>query len=69
MTKPHVTSQPLQDSANRAAILVLASHNPLFIDRYCNRVLRLEHGRIAEDARKDSAPEVPVAVQEMEVRP
>jgi lipopolysaccharide transport system ATP-binding protein len=33
----------------RSGILVLASHSEALIQRECNRLIRLEHGRIAED--------------------
>ena len=33
---------------DRARILVLASHGPNMIRRYCNKTIRLEHGKIVE---------------------
>jgi lipopolysaccharide transport system ATP-binding protein len=48
-------SQRLPELANLVAVLVVGSHNPALIDRVCNRARRLEHGRIPEDVRKDSA--------------
>jgi len=32
----------------KSGILVLASHSPDLISKECNRVIRLEHGRIVE---------------------
>ena len=29
--------------------LILVSHNPADIDKYCNRVVRIDHGQIVED--------------------
>ena len=46
----------LEDLVNKAAILVIASHNDAMIERICNRRIRLEHGKIIEDevmARRD----------------
>ena len=54
-------SQRLQEMANRSAILVLASHDPLLIDRVCNRVLHLEQGRVIEDVRKEPAQSEPAS--------
>lgn len=34
---------------DRAHILVLATHNPMLLERICNRVLVIHHGRIAYD--------------------
>jgi lipopolysaccharide transport system ATP-binding protein len=59
-------SQRLLDLANRAAILIVASHDPLLVDRVCNRVLRLERGRIVEDVRKQSADGGEEPAQSME---
>jgi len=44
-------SKRLQDMTDRAAILVLASHDQNLVDRVCNRLVRLDHGRIIEDTR------------------
>jgi lipopolysaccharide transport system ATP-binding protein len=48
-------SQRLSRLVEQSAILVLASHSPELINRVCNRVIRLEHGRIAEDAPRARA--------------
>jgi len=61
-------SKRLQDMANRAAILVVASHDSQLVDRVCNRVLRLDHGRIVEDIRK-STNDAQGCQQAMEVAP
>jgi lipopolysaccharide transport system ATP-binding protein len=45
----------LNDLVERSSILVLASHSPELIKRVCNRIIRLEHGKIAEDLRLDPA--------------
>jgi lipopolysaccharide transport system ATP-binding protein len=39
----------INDLMGSAKIVVLASHDPSTISRYCNRLIRLDHGRIAED--------------------
>ncbi len=57
-------SQRLEDLANRAAILVLATHDATLVDRICNRVLRLEHGRIVEDVRKEPMQDVQAAKED-----
>jgi ABC-type polysaccharide/polyol phosphate transport system ATPase subunit len=44
----------------------VASHDPLLIDRVCNRVLRLEHGIIAEDIVKRKAAGVQDPTQALE---
>jgi lipopolysaccharide transport system ATP-binding protein len=61
-------SKRLQDMANRASILIVASHDSQLVDRVCNRVLRLDHGRIVEDIRK-STNEAQGCQQPMEVAP
>ncbi len=33
----------------RTSIVLLSSHSPQLIDRYCNRRLRMEHGRIVDN--------------------
>lgn len=40
----------LQEMIESSAIVVLASHDVNLIRRYCSRMLKLEHGRIVEDA-------------------
>jgi lipopolysaccharide transport system ATP-binding protein len=42
-------SQRLEEVIAKARILVLASHQPELIERVCNRVITLEHGRIVSD--------------------
>lgn len=39
----------LETLVNKAAILVVASHDPGLIQRVCNRQIRLEHGKIVSD--------------------
>lgn len=39
-----------------SAIVVLASHDVNLIRRFCSRMLKLEHGRIVEDAAVAAAP-------------
>jgi lipopolysaccharide transport system ATP-binding protein len=39
-----LAQQRLEAMAERAGILVLASHDPEMLRRYCNKVLRLDHG-------------------------
>ena len=39
----------LDDLVGKAAILVVATHDPALIDRVCNRKIGLEHGRIISD--------------------
>lgn len=39
----------LRDIVSRASIIVLASHNPEIINASCNRIIRLEHGRVVGD--------------------
>ena len=39
----------LRRMIGEAKILVLASHDPSLLARNCNRIIRLEHGRIVED--------------------
>jgi lipopolysaccharide transport system ATP-binding protein len=38
----------MQDVVSKSGILVLASHSPELIARECNKVIYLEHGRVAE---------------------
>lgn len=38
--------QRMKDVVSSAGILVLASHSPKLIEKECNRVIHLEHGRI-----------------------
>jgi len=40
--------QRMKDVVSGAGILVLASHSPDLIEKECNRVIHLEHGRIVE---------------------
>lgn len=42
-------SNKLQEAVDSASILVLASHSEDLIRKVCNRVIRLEHGRIVSD--------------------
>ncbi|GAA4340633.1 ABC transporter ATP-binding protein [Pigmentiphaga soli] len=42
-------SRRLEEVIAKARILVLASHQPELIERVCNRVIRLEHGRVVSD--------------------
>lgn len=39
-------TQRLEALVNRTPILVVASHDPKLINRICNRVFRLEHGKV-----------------------
>lgn len=48
-------SRRLDRLAEQAAVLVVASHDPSLVSRICNRVIRLEHGRIVEDYRREPA--------------
>ena len=51
-------SQRLHDLINKTAILIIASHDMAMLKRTCNRIIRLEHGRIVEDTRiEQPAPE------------
>ncbi len=43
--------QRMKDMVSRSGILVLASHSPDLIERECNRVIRIEGGRIVDDRR------------------
>jgi lipopolysaccharide transport system ATP-binding protein len=38
----------MKDVVSKSGILVLASHSPELIARECNKVVRLEHGRLVE---------------------
>ena len=38
----------LEGLAERAGILVLASHDTATLTRYCNKVVRLHHGSVSE---------------------
>lgn len=40
--------QRMKDVVSKSGILVLASHSPELIARECNKVIRLEHGRLVE---------------------
>jgi lipopolysaccharide transport system ATP-binding protein len=44
----------LRSLIGEARILVLASHDRGLLERNCNRLLRLEHGRIVDDTRLTS---------------
>jgi lipopolysaccharide transport system ATP-binding protein len=40
--------QRMQEMVSGSGILILASHSPDLIAKECNRVVRLEHGRLAD---------------------
>jgi lipopolysaccharide transport system ATP-binding protein len=40
-----------------SSILIFASHDQNMIKRFCNRTIRLEHGRIIEDVKLSAQPE------------
>lgn len=40
--------QRMKDVVAKSGILVLASHSPKLIEKECNRVIHMEHGRIVE---------------------
>jgi lipopolysaccharide transport system ATP-binding protein len=42
-------NQRIQSLVDNAKILIIASHSPDLIRRSCNRILRLEHGRIVSE--------------------
>ena len=42
-------AQRMEKLVGKAAILVVASHDPALISRVCNRKISLEHGRIVSD--------------------
>jgi lipopolysaccharide transport system ATP-binding protein len=42
----------LQKMVDQAKILVLASHSPGLVDKVCDRVMILDHGKIVSDERK-----------------
>ena len=42
-------SKRLDQLINQSAILVIASHAPELVGRVCNRAIRLDHGRVAEE--------------------
>jgi len=44
-------AQRLDSLVNSASIMVIASHNPQLIEKVCNRVITLEHGRIISDEK------------------
>ena len=44
-------AQRLETLVGKAAILVVASHDPKMIERVCNRKINLEHGRIVSDEK------------------
>jgi lipopolysaccharide transport system ATP-binding protein len=41
----------IREVVDAAGILVLASHSRALIDRECNRLIELSHGRIVRDER------------------
>jgi lipopolysaccharide transport system ATP-binding protein len=43
-------SARLESLVERTPILVLASHSKELIEKTCNRVFRLEHGRVVEQS-------------------
>jgi len=43
--------QRLKKIVGKAAIMVIATHDPNLIDRVCNRKIGLEHGRIVSDEK------------------
>lgn len=47
-------AQRLEKLIGKAAILVVASHDPALISRICNRKISLEHGRIVSDEKVSS---------------
>jgi len=51
----------------KASIFVLASHSQELIEKFTNRVVRLEHGQIVDDKRIDTPQEnLPAATEEPE---
>jgi lipopolysaccharide transport system ATP-binding protein len=42
----------LRQLIDNASVLVLASHDPSVIDRFCNVIVRLEHGEVASVERR-----------------
>ncbi|MDA8127767.1 MAG: ABC transporter ATP-binding protein [Betaproteobacteria bacterium] len=44
-------SQRLNELISKTAIIVIASHDMAMLSRVCNRIIRLEHGRISEDGQ------------------
>jgi ABC-type polysaccharide/polyol phosphate transport system ATPase subunit len=43
----------LEKMVTKAGIIVLASHNNSLLGRVCNRIISLDHGRIAWDGKAD----------------
>ena len=43
------TTQRLNDMVNRASILILASHSMDLVEKTCNKIIRMEHGKNAEN--------------------
>ena len=41
-------TQRLNDMVNRASILILASHSMDLVEKTCNKIIRMEHGKISE---------------------
>ena len=48
-------SERLNHMVNQASILVLASHSMDLVEKTCNRIVRMEHGKIVEIL--DNAPQ------------
>lgn len=44
-------SQRLHELINKTAIIIIASHDIAMLERVCNRIIRLEHGKIIEDGQ------------------
>jgi lipopolysaccharide transport system ATP-binding protein len=44
-------AERLKDILNKASILILASHDEKLISRVCNRIIKMEHGKIVTDSR------------------
>jgi len=45
----------MADFIERSSIVVLASHSPELIQRYCNRIVHLQHGRLVEPPKGAAA--------------
>ena len=41
----------LHELINKTAIIIIASHDIAMLERVCNRIVRLEHGKIIEDGQ------------------
>lgn len=44
-------SQRLHELIDKTAIIIIASHDIAMLERVCNRIVRLEHGKIIEDGQ------------------